>query len=130
MKALLLLVLLAPVAFAAPATPIASAKTKLHSDDWCADNVDFAMRTAQRRQEGMPQAKLAGEVKSYYKTFRQQYPDLSQADMQRMVVTVYHERWTHFTAAIGASKDCAAGFTKPKPLEDPAEMPAMPSGAP
>ncbi|MDB5985433.1 MAG: hypothetical protein JWR16_486 [Nevskia sp.] len=103
---------------ASAATPVAAA----HSEDWCADSVDFAMRTAQRRDEGTQKPALAAEIHRYFPVFQQQYPTLVERDMQHLVDAVYQRHWSRFKAAIGASKACG-------PLQSAANLAAAHASA-
>ena len=55
-----------------------------HPENWCADAVDFAMRTAQYRSYGRSQQYTAKSIEHDSDVFIQQYPDLSKADMQHI----------------------------------------------
>jgi hypothetical protein len=77
------------------------------SDAYCADRVDFAIRTAERRSQGKDQQELSTMVHESQKVFRQQYPDLEEADMQQLVRQVYEGQWTRFIAARNTIRSCA-----------------------
>ena len=77
-----------------------------HTEDWCADSVDFAMRTAQRRADGSSKQALAAEIHTHYIVFKQQYPELVERDMQRLVDSVYQHRFNRFKAAVAANHAC------------------------
>lgn len=79
-----------------------------HPENWCADAVDFAMRTAQYRGYGRSAEYTANSIEHDSDVFIQQYPDLSKADMQHIAGTVYKQRWSHFRAAAAMSKSCKA----------------------
>ena len=79
-----------------------------HPENWCADAVDFAMRTAQYRGYGRTREYIAKSIEHDSDVFIQQYPDLKKADMQHIAGTVYKQRWTHFGAAAAMSKTCKA----------------------
>ncbi len=88
--------------------PAAAAGGSAHPENWCADAVDFAMRTAQYRDLGRSQAYTAHSIEHDTQVFTQQYPELSKADMQRIAGTVYRSGWSHFGAAAAMSKTCKA----------------------
>ncbi len=77
------------------------------TDAYCADMVDFAIRTAERRSQGKDQQELSTMVHESQKVFRQQYPDLEEADMQLLVRQVYEGKWTRFVAALSTIRSCA-----------------------
>lgn len=77
-----------------------------HSDAWCADAVDFAMRTAERRDEGKTREFLAQAIRDNPQVFQQQYPDLQQQDMQNLVLQVFEHRWSRFNAARATAQAC------------------------
>jgi len=79
-----------------------------HPENWCADAVDFAMRTAQYRGYGRTREYTAHSIEHDSAVFIQEYPDLSKADMQQIAGTVYQRRWTHFGAAAAMSRTCKA----------------------
>ena len=79
-----------------------------HPENWCADAVDFAKRTAQYRGYGRTREYIAKSIEHDSDVFIQQYPDLKKADMQHIAGTVYKQRWTHFGAAAAISKSCKA----------------------
>ncbi len=79
-----------------------------HPENWCADAVDFAMRTAQYRGYGRSQQYTANSIEHDSDVFIQQYPDLSKADMQHIAGAVYKQGWSHFGAAAAMSKSCKA----------------------
>ncbi len=87
------------VAAQAPAAPV--------TDAYCADMVDFAIRTAERRSQGKEQQELSTMVHDSQKVFKQQYPDLEEADMQLLVKQVYEGQWTRFIAARSTIRSCA-----------------------
>ncbi len=84
------------------------AKAAGHQEKWCADAVDFAMRTAEYRGYGRSQEAAAHTLERDKKVFAEQYPDLSKADMQQIAETVYRQQWSHFGAAAAMSKFCKA----------------------
>ena len=79
-----------------------------HPENWCADAVDFAMRTAQYRDLGRSHQYIAHSIERDSEVFTQQYPELSKTDMQHIAGTVYKQHWTHFGAAAAMSKSCKA----------------------
>jgi hypothetical protein len=88
-------------------TPLPARATG-HPENWCADAVDFAMRTAQYRGYGRTREYIAKSIEHDSDVFIQQYPDLKKADMQHIAGTVYKQGWTHFGAAAAISKSCKA----------------------
>ena len=79
-----------------------------HPEGWCADAVDFAMRTAQYRGFGRTEQKSLTSIRKDADVFHQQYPDLSTADMLKIAHDVYDHDWSHFGAAAAMSKACPA----------------------
>ncbi|NGY04493.1 hypothetical protein [Solimonas terrae] len=77
------------------------------SDGYCADAVDFAMRTAERRDAGKSQASIETSIRQSPEVFKQQYPDLEPADMQALVLQVFRNRWSRFGAARETARSCA-----------------------
>src|SRR3546814_5061587 len=59
------------------------------SDGYCADAVDFAMRTAERRVAGKTQDSILQSIRESPQVFKQQYPDLEENDMREMVLQVF-----------------------------------------
>lgn len=95
----------------------APARAAGHPENWCADAVDFAMRTAQYRDLGRTRQYIAHSIERDGDVFTQQYPDLSKTDMQHIAGTVYERHWTHFGAAAAISRSCKArAETQPPPL--------------
>ena len=88
-----------------------------HSEEWCADAVDFAMRTAQYRDLGRDRATADTSISRDARVFHQQYPQLSTPDMHTIAQAVYEKHWTHFGAASAMSKACKA--------RQPRELPAL-----
>src|SRR3546814_15135431 len=68
-------------------------------DGYCADAVDFAMRTAERRVAGKTQDSILQSIRESPQVFKQQYPDLEENDMREMVLQVFTNGWTRFSAA-------------------------------
>src|SRR3546814_8860863 len=66
------------------------------SDGYCADAVDFAMRTAERRVAGKTQDSILQSIRESPQVFKQQYPDLEENDMREMVLQVFTNGWTRF----------------------------------
>lgn len=99
--AALLTILLAALTLAPPARAAAG-----HSEDWCADAVDFAMHTVEYRDLGRDQKTSEGNIRRDARVFRQQYPSLSTPDMLIIARAVYQKHWTHFGAASAMSKAC------------------------
>lgn len=100
LAALLTMVLAAlPPAAGAQAAP-------LHSEEWCADAVDFAMRTAEYRDLGRSRDVADASIRRDERVFHQQYPSLSTPDMRTIARAVYEKHWTHFGAASAMSKAC------------------------
>jgi hypothetical protein len=79
-----------------------------HSEEWCADAVDFAMRTAQYRDLGRSREESDGAITRDARVFKQEYPQLSTPDMHTIAKAVYEKHWTHFGAASAMSKACKA----------------------
>jgi len=79
-----------------------------HSEEWCADAVDFAMRTAQYRDLGRSRDYAESSINRDARVFRQEYPQLSTAEMLTIAKAVYEKHWTHFGAASAMSKACKA----------------------
>ncbi len=77
------------------------------TDAYCADMVDFAIRTAERRSQGKAQQELSDSVHQSQTVFKQQYPDLEEPDMQLLVKQVYEGQWTRFVAARNTIRSCA-----------------------
>src|SRR3546814_5346959 len=69
------------------------------SDGYCADAVDFAMRTAERRVAGKTQDSILQSIRESPQAFKQQYPDLEENDMREMVLQVFKNGWTCIYAA-------------------------------
>jgi hypothetical protein len=103
MKVAALLTILLAAASLAP--PPASAATG-HSEDWCADAVDFAMNTAEYRDLGRSRQTSETDIKRDARVFHQQYPSLSTPEMLTIARAVYEKHWTHFGAASAMSKAC------------------------
>lgn len=82
------------------------AKAAAHQEQWCADAVDFAMRTAEYRGYGRSREATSHSIEHDAQVFAQQYPDLSKADMQQIAEMVYRQQWSHFGAAAAMSKSC------------------------
>src|SRR3546814_12990981 len=75
------------------------------SDGYCADAVDFAMRTAERRVAGKTQDSILQSIRESPQVFKQQYPDLEENDMREMVLQVFTNGWTRFSAARATRSD-------------------------
>ena len=103
-KAALAAVLMILLATTMPAP--ARAATASHSEEWCADAVDFAMHTVEYRDLGRDQQTSQTNIKRDAKVFRQQYPSLSTPDMLTIARAVYQKHWTHFGSASAMSKAC------------------------
>lgn len=94
------------------------------TDAYCADMVDFAIRTAERREQGKDQQALSQSVHESQQVFQQQYPDLQEPDMQQLVKLVYEGQWTRFTAARNTIRSCAVQLdAQPPPVVAPAPEP-------
>lgn len=93
------------------------------SDAHCADRVDFAIRTAERLEQGKTQAEISEMVANSARVFAQQYPDLDQDDMQRLVKQVFEGHWTRFAAARNTIRECAQVLDAagPAPASPPLE---------
>lgn len=92
------------------------------SDAHCADRVDFAIRTAERLEQGKTQAEISEMLDKSARVFAQQYPDLDQADMQQLVRQVFEGRWTRFSAARNTIRSCAQALD----AVAPAPVPSLP----
>ncbi len=114
MRKTALMAMLVVLATLAPAAP---ALADGHSEEWCADAVDFAMRTAQYRDLGRSRDYAETAINRDARVFHQEYPDLSTPDMLTIAKAVYEKHWTHFGAASAMSKACKA-----RPLH---ELPAV-----
>src|SRR3546814_19064201 len=77
------------------------------SDGYCADAVDFAMRTAERRVAGKTQDSILQSIRESPQVFKQQYPDLEENDMREMVLQVFKNGWTRLSAARATARTCA-----------------------
>lgn len=115
MKAALAAVL--TILLATAATPLPAAAATSHSDDWCADAVDFAMRTVEYRDLGRDQKTSETAIKHEAQVFHQQYPSLSTPEMLNIAQAVYTKHWTHFGAASAMSKAC--------PIQQDHEVPGV-----
>lgn len=89
------------------------------SDAHCADRVDFAIRTAEKLEQGKTQAEISEMVAKSARVFRQQYPDLEQDDMQLLVKQVFEGRWTRFIAARSTIRSCAQALDAAGPAPAP-----------
>ena len=96
-------------------TPRTAVAAGGHSEEWCADAVDFAMRTAQYRDLGRDRGTADTSITRDARVFRQQYPQLSTPDMHTIAKAVYEKHWTHFGAASAMSKACKARRQKELP---------------
>jgi hypothetical protein len=103
MKGTVLLILAALI----PAPLLAADLRPGHSDNWCADSVDFAMRTVERRDIGKSQEYILQAIQDSPIVFAQQYPDLEASDMQGLVVQVFKNHWSRFAAARAIARSCA-----------------------
>src|SRR3546814_19048703 len=67
------------------------------SDGYCADAVDFAMRTAERRVAGKTQDSILQSIRESPQVFKQQYPALEERSEERRVgkecVSKCRSRW-------------------------------------
>jgi hypothetical protein len=88
-----------------------------HSEEWCADAVDFAMRTAEYRDLGRKRETSEANIRRDERVFHQEYPSLSTAEMLTIARAVYEKHWTHFGAASAMSKAC--------PTSQDHELPAV-----
>lgn len=77
-----------------------------HSDDWCADAVDFAMRTAMYHGLGEKYVHMSKALDQQAVVFKQQYPSLSTEDMRALIERTFKQGWSHFGAAVAVSRDC------------------------
>ena len=114
----LLTMTMCSVAFALPA----AAQTR--SDAACADAVDFAMRSAEHRAAGKSRDEISRSIHDSFPVFQQQYPDLDEAEMQRLLAQVFEHRWTRFVAARTTARDCARQLQPTGPLVWRADRPA------
>jgi hypothetical protein len=105
-KAALAAVLMVLLAVAATAPP--QVRADGHSEEWCADAVDFAMRTAQYRDLGRSRDYAESAISRDARVFLQEYPQLSTPEMLTIARAVYEKHWTHFGAASAMSKACKA----------------------
>lgn len=103
MKAAAVLTILLALAMLSPPPARAAAG---HSEEWCADAVDFAMHTAEYRDIGRDQQTSEANIKRDARVFHEQYPSLSTPDMLTIARAVYEKHWTHFGAASAMSKAC------------------------
>jgi hypothetical protein len=95
--------------------PTAAVAAASHSEDWCADAVDFAMRTAEYRNLGRTRETADHSIQKDARVFRQEYPFLTTPDMRAIARAVYDKHWTHFGAAAAMSKACKARQEKEVP---------------
>lgn len=93
----------------------AQAAGKGHDENWCADAVDFAMRTAEYRNYGRTREFADASIHKDQRVFRQQYPSLSERDMRGIAMSVYDKNWSHFGAASEMSKTCSRRAEKEVP---------------
>lgn len=92
-----------------------------HSDEWCADAVDFTLRTVERLEDGKSRDWITASISENYVVFQQQFPQLSESDMQALVSQVYRQKQSRFAAARATAQTCAEERT-------PAAMPpALPT---
>ena len=83
-----------------------------HSDDWCADAVDFAMRTAMYHGLGEKYVHMSKALNKQAIVFKQQYPSLSTEDMRQLIDQTFKQGWTHFGAAVAISRTCRKSDAK------------------
>jgi hypothetical protein len=112
LAALLIVALVAPLLTPGPAQAATS-----HSEEWCADAVDFAMHTAEYRDLGRNRTTSETSIKREERVFHQQYPSLSTPEMLTIARAVYEKHWTHFGAASAMSKAC--------PMRQDHELPSV-----
>ena len=89
-----------------------------HSEEWCADAVDFSMQTAMYRELGRGHDRIDAQIDRDYIVLRQQYPSLSRDDMHGLAGSVFAARMSHFEAAQRVSKACDARGAAPVPTAD------------
>src|SRR3546814_12734094 len=65
------------------------------------------MRTAERRVAGKTQDSILQSIRESPQVFKQQYPDLEENDMREMVLQVFTNGWTRFSAARATARTCA-----------------------
>lgn len=85
------------------ATPMLCAA---HSDDWCADAVDFAMGAAQNLELGYPMKVIVGSIDRDPSYYLRMFEHLSPDDLKQITTTVYEHRWSRFEAAQGMTETC------------------------
>src|SRR3546814_6032735 len=100
------LLLFAAVMLTAVGTAAAD-ESRMLSDGACADSVDFAMRTAEHRNAGKTREEISQSIHDSLPVFKQQYPDIEEADMQALLGRVFEQRWTRFVAAQSPARACA-----------------------
>ncbi|NGY04494.1 hypothetical protein [Solimonas terrae] len=77
-----------------------------HSDDWCADAVDFAMGAAQNLELGYPLQIIVGSIDRDPSYYQRMFEQLSPDDLKQITTTVYEHRWSRFEAAQGMTETC------------------------
>lgn len=92
-----------PFLLLAATTPLHAAP---HSDDWCAEAVDYAMGAAQNREVGYTLEVLTGSVDRNAHDYRRMFPALSGDDMKRIAAQVFERGWSRFRAAQGIAESC------------------------
>src|SRR3546814_11328443 len=101
------------------------------SDGYCADAVDFAMRTAERRVAGKTQASILQSIRESPQVFKQQYPDLEENVMREMVLQPLTKGWTLFVDASPTARTCATRLgTSVPPGGPPPGVPTTPAPDP
>src|SRR3546814_13875028 len=65
------------------------------------------MHTAERRVAGKTQDSILQSIRESPQVFKQQYPDLEENDMREMVLQVFTNGWTRFSAARATARTCA-----------------------
>src|SRR3546814_13957269 len=80
------------------------------------------MRTAERRVAGKTQGSMLQSIRESPQVFKQQYPDLEENDMREMVLQVFTNGWTRFSAARATARTCATrlGTSVPPGVPPPA----------
>lgn len=77
-----------------------------HSDDWCAEAVDYAMGAAQNREVGYTLEVLTGSIERNADDYRRMFPALSGSDMKQIAAQVFEKGWSRFRAAQGVAESC------------------------
>lgn len=83
----------------------AAAMAAQHNDKWCADATLFSLHTVKTYDS---QKTAANNVDTSYVGLKQQYPALSEGDMQKLVKDAYSQQRSPFAAARAAIASCNA----------------------